>query len=615
MIHPKIPHEIRENKSQVYPQQVIFVDTETTQHYLSCGTTEHRLKLGHAQYRTYGVTGRARDIDFWEAETFWDFVAKRAMSGRRLYVIAHNSDYDMRILKCFTHLEAMGYYIHTYIWDVGRFIVIFGTNPPKESCSKDQRKSGPQKHQKKIILLDTLNWFKMSLAQLGETIGEAKAEIDFEGCSDAELLAYCRQDVTVLRKAFEHYITFLKDRDMGNFGFTIAKQSFNAFRHRFMNHTITVHNDPAATALERQAYYGGRTECFFLGAAPKEKYYKLDINSQYPTVMRENDFPTRLAAVRKILSPAVMKKVRRDHLIIADIETRIDRPILPVVYNDRLCFPIGHIKTTVCQPEIDLLEAYGYDYKIRSMAIYQKAPLFRCFIDYFYHERLRERANGNEQYQLFLKIIMNSLYGKFGQRSPDWQFTGLCEGERWSYKTITDIEGKGEYTIKVVNGHEYTYHGLKESWDAFPAIAAFVTSYARVGLWRMIERAGIENCFYCDTDSLFVNGEGYERLASCLDSKRLGALKLEEITDRMEIFNLKDYVFGGDCKIKGVRKNALRLDATHFITEQWEHLNGAIHKNRAEQVCTLVQPKVLSRQYKKGVLGDEGRVYPYYIFP
>ena len=59
-------------------------------------------------------------------------------------------------------------------------------------------------------------------------------------------------------------------------------------------------------------------------------------------------------------------------------------------------------------------------------------------------------------------------------------------------------------------------------------LAAYITAGARSMLCRAIVIAGPENVYYCDTDSLFVNAEGFRRLqaAGLLHEDMLGLFKL-----------------------------------------------------------------------------------------
>jgi hypothetical protein len=220
---------------------------------------------------------------------------------------------------------------------------------------------------------------------------------------------------------------------------------------------------------------------------------------------------------------------------------------------------------------------------------------------------------GNKQYGLCTKILMNSLYGKFGQRCEEWEAVDTCPAvENW-YKTIVDAETGTSETLKAVGGTVFKKVGMKEGYDSQVAIAAFVCSYARRYLFQLILQAGKENVFYSDTDSLIVNAPGLKNLENRLSDTELGALKCESTDNQLLIHNLKDYSFAGEIKIKGVRRNAVQVGDNIFQTEQWEHLAGAIHKGRPEAVVIKQTKKVLKRIYGKGDVQADGSVTPFYV--
>ena len=55
-------------------------------------------------------------------------------------------------------------------------------------------------------------------------------------------------------------------------------------------------------------------------------------------------------------------------------------------------------------------------------------------------------------------------------------------------------------------------------------IAALITSYARVHLYELMEKAGLEHIYYCDTDSIFTD-------IAMQTNNELGGIKNEAVID------------------------------------------------------------------------------------
>jgi len=61
-----------------------------------------------------------------------------------------------------------------------------------------------------------------------------------------------------------------------------------------MKEKIYIHDQVTTSEFEREAYFGGRVECFRLGNFTDEFFYNIDVNSMFPSVMKENLYPVKL---------------------------------------------------------------------------------------------------------------------------------------------------------------------------------------------------------------------------------------------------------------------------------------------------------------------------------
>jgi hypothetical protein len=333
--------------------------------------------------------------------------------------------------------------------------------------------------------------------------------------------------------------------------------------------------------------------------------------------MLGNSFPSRWKKTCRYIDKDLLAEHRESGGIIAEIECHTEKPVLPVKHNSRLCFPVGHIRTTVCYPELSLLDSLGIDYTINAIAYYEMNPLFHGFVESMYALRQRFKQEKNTVYDYFVKILMNSLYGKFGQRNEEWIFKGKTDSCRFGHDEIYNyddlVEGKDDIEplkVKWIAGSEFHSEGLKEGFDSLVAVSAFVTSYARVLLWNLLSKAGIENVYYCDTDSIFCNIDGYCNLIESIDEKQIGSLKVEETTGRLTVNNLKDYTFGAETKLKGVNKRAERLNENTYRCDQWQHFSGAVRARENETVLVKKVIKHNMAHYTKGVTNPAGLVTP-----
>jgi hypothetical protein len=217
------------------------------------------------------------------------------------------------------------------------------------------------------------------------------------------------------------------------------------------------------------------------------------------------------------------------------------------------------------------------------------------------------------------KLFLNSLYGKFGQRSESWERVGDAPADQVQVLTVQEPDGTLN-TYKIFGGSIFQRVDEAESFNSFCAIATHVTSYARMLLAGFMDIAGRSELYYCDTDSLFTTKLGHDRLeaAGKLHNKELGKLKLEETGTSMEIHAPKDYRFNTTVKIKGVKKDAVQLPSDpdgllKFEGLQWPRLNGMLHKGQLKQYQNARIVKKLARAYNGGLITTSGTVQPYTV--
>lgn len=589
------PHILRFNHGEEFPERWIFFDTETKPLAFDEVITDHHFFLGVACFVRYDPRYKQPKeewLEFKEKEVFWNWVERYSKGKKKLVLCAHNVTFDFIVLDGFRALLARG-------WDLTKLISDGHVNVWKF-----------RKDKATIQIVDSLNWFAGSLKDIGTQIGVPKMSIDFNECSDEELMRYCRNDVFVLVKLFTAYHQFHKSNPVGNFAATLAGQAFNSFRHRFMHTPIYIHCNEEIDERERLAYFGGRTEAFFIGKLPQANYYYLDVNSLYPSVMRHNLYPTRYVVIDSRMDASKLRRAMAEHFVIAQVVLNTSVPAYPKVHDNRLIFPIGEFITTLATPELSYALEHNHIQSVSWAHLYEQADVFTEYVDYWYPKRREYKAEGNQVMAYFTKIFLNSLYGKFGQRGGKWEEIGETDVNRLEYTTQYNQDGSKTY-YRMMAGLVQSRHVEGCSFDTLTAVAAAVTSYARMLLWNLITTAGRNNVYYVDTDSLFVNEQGYNRLANWVDVESIGKLKVEDKDFDLEIRGLKDYSFGAVTKTKGVSKSARLVAPNTYRQEHWPSLQGLLRRGSISSYHTYMVEKELKREYLKGTVTGSGYVAPF----
>lgn len=576
------------------PSNCIWVDTETKYKLDGEGRQHHYLWFGWACYQRREKGKEWSKPEWLRFETiaeFWEWLNSKCRKKTRLYLFAHNGAFDLPVLHAFTEVPKLGFKLKSAVADA----------PPLILTWRGDKRT--------IKFIDTLNIWRQPLEQIGKMIGHKKLRMPDPDAPQADWNAYGKQDVEVIRQAVLAWLDFLVENDLGYFSPTLASQAFNTYRHRFMKTPIFIDAKDNALEISRAAYVGGRTECFKLGHHRGEFYY-IDVNSMYPAVMRANLYPSRLVSVYGRPDTSELTKWAAMFTMVGEVDIKTTLPIYPVIMAGKLVFPIGEFTATLAHPELLCAIERGHAQKVHRVACYEKAELFTEFIDEIYAMRLKAKADGNAVQSWMFKILMNSLYGKFGQRGRRFETIDECDPNEIDAWLEVDADTGDVRNLRKFGGIVQEWISEDESRHSFPAIAATVTSYARQLLWDAIETAGRENLYYCDTDSMVVNRAGFDRIQHLMDDSRLGYWKLEETFSELTIYGPKDYVFGSTARTKGVRANALWLSPNRIEQDRFVGLKGLLReKNLTGPIVHKIE-KQLSREYTKANVYADGSVSP-----
>jgi len=531
---------------------------------------------------------------YWtDKEKLLDYIESLIGREKCLWLIGHNIYFDIQCLGFYDRVGHGGYE-EEFFYDEGQVFLHF------------LHKDG---HHLKIV--SSTNYFDCKLKELGQAVGLPKLEIDFKEASDDQLCIYCFRDVEILLRALCEYIAFNRAHDTGRFSYTKAAQAFSSFRHRFMDRKIYIHHEKKVEELERAAYFGGRVECNRIGEIGGGEKTFLDVNSMYPAVMKAHRYPTKLRFYFEGDECEGALRYLDTSCCIAEVTLKTADPAYALRRDGKLIFPVGTFRTFLCTEGLRRAQHSGELLKVHQLAVYESHYIFKEYVDYWYPFKAKYRACGNELYTKIVKLFLNSLYGKFGQKQPIFEEYFEPEAGPPRSEHCIDIE-TGERWVEIHSfGKVKRQIGEKNGNKSFVAIAAHVTEYSRFALWDLCSTAGRQRVYYMDTDSICILTRDLYRFDGSISDQRLGALSVDKVCETLVLHGAKHYEYDGNRVCKGVPKTATKTG--EFTYEYDQFMGSKSHQRLAETSSFLVQKvqKDVTPVYDKGEVHKDGRVTPW----
>lgn len=387
-----------------------------------------------------------------------------------------------------------------------------------------------------IEFRDSAKLIPLAVEEIPKAYGleESKGEIDYtkdrpKGYQpDANEIEYIRHDVIIVAKA----IKFMREQNQTKL--TAAANALSDFQSRFDKKTynkLFPKMTEMADADIRKSYKGGWT---YLNPKYKnvdvEDGIVFDVNSMYPWAMKYCLLPYgKPYAFTGKYEPNANYPL---YVINIEADFKLKEGKYPSIQlkntgifmdNEYIEYSIKPMALTLTNVDYELF-IHNYD-----VTIYQwhggymfkgKVGMFSEYINYWYGVKTESKKTKNKGMEKIAKLMLNSLYGKFGARTHGKSKIPYYDPDldKVRYKMSEEETRKGVYL----------------------PIATFITSYCRDKIIRCAELCGDRFC-YADTDSVHIVGTdpvpGMD-----VDDFRLGAFKEEERFIRARFIRQKTYM-------------------------------------------------------------------------
>ena len=258
--------------------------------------------------------------------------------------------------------------------------------------------------------------------------------------------------------------------------------------------------------------------------------------------------------------------------------------------------------------DLDEMIKDGYEFKVLNGIYWNESKnVFKEFVNELYEHKSKAKKEGKGALAFVVKILLNSFYGKFGQRRF-FDNVGILNNE------LTKIGEKTETRNPRTSVH----------------VASFITSYSRRELnWQMekVLKAG-HQVYYCDTDSIMCDYEalteelfpvGDNMLEWSVENHEGNPIKegyflqkkvycINEPSDKDKQFKVKIKGFGKDAfSFEELKRASLTGDYSKLVSTQKRFVKFGVHNSQNKPYCTwYVQPKRVLPQRNDALITLKG---------
>lgn len=409
----------------------------------------------------------------------------------------------------------------------------------------------------KVTIYDSLKILNFSVEKIAKAfdLPIRKLELDYTKYREVghvltpEEIDYIRNDVEIMARALDYmFKERLNKMTIGSDALSYYKDMNKNFNKYFPILPYEIDSDI------RKSYKGGFT---YLNDCYKEKEtgegVVLDVNSLYPSVMTGEYLPFGEPIF-------FMGKYEEDVLYKLYIQTltcsfELKEGKIPTIQikNNLAFVPNEYVKSsegdlvTLTLTNVDL-KLFFENYNVKDITYHSgwkfKAlkGLFTNYISYWTEKKINAKKEGNSVLYLISKLMLNSLYGKFG-------LNPLVQG-KYPYLNEEGVVKYGSYPMEIRD-------------SIYIPVASFITSYARNKTIRTsqaikdytLKNYGKDYYIYSDTDSIHLLKLSEKELKSFveIDDYKLGAWKLESSFVRGKYIRQKCYIeLGEDNKLNVV---------------------------------------------------------------
>jgi len=611
------PHWITPGTVTWTPPVLYVLDTESYQQDEAAVQT-HRLRCWVAAVidrKAHGSdTHHWRWTDGVTAQGMADSIDRATKGTDTLWIYAHNLSFDLATTRIPEHLARIG-------WEVGDF-----------ALSGDTPWLRMSKGRKRLVLVDSYSWLPFSVEDMGKMIGRKKPPLPAEDDSRKDWRDRCRADVAILATALCQLMDWHDSDGHGKWSLSGTATAWGHLRARLSGPAVLVDPAPELQARDREALYGGRRQAWRVGEYSGHRYTEIDFSGAYPMAAGVMKLPqARLDTFDSLdITHPVMTDQR--YGILADVLVHTDTPRYPVRIDGQVFYPTGRFWTTLAGPEVEDAARTGRLEAIGRGQVHQLARYLDDWATWLFDVAADIGYTVPMVLGPGLKMWSRSVIGRFAGHKWERTELGPAPDDHWRYEPGVDAITGMPGGVMDLGGRSFWSHQGEGAPNAYPAITAWVESFVRVALGRVIDAIGGAAIVSCDTDGIMVAErllgtklaggtliaprglKGRARTRWVLDraSDMVAPLTLEpkRSSTQVRILGPQHRLLGNQRTLPGIPQDAAEIDVQTFTYKAWPSIAWQLSQGGVDGYSRPEMLRKLEGPYVAGWVLDDGTVFP-----
>lgn len=560
-------HYLHGNKIVRSPRRCVFLDTETTWTTTESGE-HHTLRLWVARLVVRDGEPRHTVSEQWSVGRTGGELAAQLEKWHRtsatMWIFAHNLTFDLCTTRILQSLLARG-------WELG-----------DHALANDSPWARLKRGERRITMADSATWLPRSIEHLGAMVRIPKPDLPEQDDSDEAWVHRCQRDVEILSTAMCELLDWWDRNELGCWSLTGTATGWNAYRHHPDPEKVVIEDDQDGRTFERRAIVAGRRDVWRVGQQPPGRVIMIDLERAHLTAMREFALPAKRGRWRGPDAIDDWPAQNRKWEPLLDCTVRTSVPRYPWRHRERVWHPVGTFRTVLAGPEVieaqrrgELLRVHGGRLYLMRRTMNRWARWLTLLLD-------GELDDGPITARLWAKMCSQRVAGKWATRvnTPGEPYPSDHRG--WGLTTgILHPDNTRMTTIHLDGVARPMYHD-QDAEDSFPAVLAWIQSYVRVALGRLIDALDPKGLISCNTDGV---------LYRCVTDPDMELLRrvtwpfvprIKGEYHDVDIFGAAHLVLDGKLRLSGVPSSASPTGETSLAWETWPRMRRQLRIGEAD---------------------------------